>query len=115
MALQICTAAVPTPEAPACTNAHRPLVRPPCRTNASNSDGQFDVLMVRPVSKLVLLTIFPKVFFGKHIPHPKIDVYRGKEVSISGNTKAFADGEYIDDLPIRINNIQNSLSTWLFV
>jgi diacylglycerol kinase (ATP) len=61
-----------------------------------------------------LLTIFPKVFFGKHIPHPKIDVYRGKEVSISGNTKAFADGEYIDDLPIRIQNIQNSLSTWLF-
>jgi diacylglycerol kinase family enzyme len=55
------------------------------------------------------------VFFGKHIPHPKIDVYRGKEVSISGNTKAFADGEYIDDPPIRIQNIQNSLSTWLFV
>lgn len=83
--------------------------------DASNSDGQFDVLLVRPVSKLVLLTIFPKVFFGKHIPHPKIDVYRGKEVSISGNTKAFADGEYIDDLPIQIHNIQNSLSTWLFV
>ena len=83
--------------------------------NASNSDGQFDVLLVRPVSKLVLLTIFPKVFFGKHIPHPKIDVYRGKDVAISGKTKAFADGEYIDDLPIRIQNIQNSLSTWLFV
>ena len=83
--------------------------------NASNSDGEFDVLLVRPVSKLVLLTIFPKVFFGKHIPHPKIDVYRGKDVAISGKTKAFADGEYIDDLPIRIQNIQNSLSTWLFV
>ena len=29
---------------------------------ASNSDGVFDILVVRPVSKLVLLTIFPKVF-----------------------------------------------------
>ena len=81
----------------------------------TNSDGEFDVLLVRPVSKFVLLTIFPKVFFGRHIPHPKIDVYRGKDVAVSGKTKAFADGEYIDDLPIRIQNIQNSLSTWLFV
>ena len=82
--------------------------------NASNSDGEFDILLVKPVSKFVLLTIFPKVFFGKHIPHPKIDVYRAKVVSISADTEAFADGEYIDKLPIRIQNFQNSLSTWIF-
>jgi len=83
--------------------------------NASNSDGEFDILLVKPVSKFVLLAIFPKVFFGKHIPHPKIEVYKGKDVAISGNTQAFADGEYIDDLPIRVQNIRRSLSTWLFV
>ena len=41
--------------------------------DASNSDGIFDILLVHPVSKIVLLTIFPKVFAGKHIPHPRIE------------------------------------------
>ena len=81
--------------------------------NASNSDGQFDVLLVRPVSKLVLLTIFPKVFFGKHIPHPKIEIIRGRKVEISANASSFADGEFVSKLPIRIENVQNALKTWL--
>ena len=30
-------AAVPTPDAPACTSAHRPAVSPPCTTSASHA------------------------------------------------------------------------------
>ena len=37
MALAIWMAAVPTPEAPACTRAVRPDVRPPCTTRASKA------------------------------------------------------------------------------
>ena len=37
MALAIWMDAVPTPEAPACTSAHRPVVSPPWRTNASQA------------------------------------------------------------------------------
>ena len=37
IALAIWIAAVPTPEAPAWTSAHRPLVRPPCTTRASHA------------------------------------------------------------------------------
>ena len=81
--------------------------------NASNSDGQFDVLLVRPVSKLVLLTIFPKVFKGNHIPHRKIDTYRAKVVTISAPTSAYADGEYVAHLPITVTNVGSALSTWL--
>jgi diacylglycerol kinase (ATP) len=82
--------------------------------NASNSDGFFDILIVKPVSRIVLLTIFPKVFFGKHIPHPKIEIFRAKRVVISGPTFAHADGEYVSALPITISNVSNSLRTWLF-
>ena len=37
MALAIWIDAVPTPEAPACTRAQRPEVRPPWRTSASQA------------------------------------------------------------------------------
>jgi diacylglycerol kinase (ATP) len=81
--------------------------------NASISDGLFDILLVHPVSKLVLLTIFPKVFFGKHIPHPKIEVLYGRRVQLSAKAQSFADGEFISKLPIRIENVPNALKTWL--
>ena len=80
---------------------------------ASNSDGIFDILIVKPVTKIVLLTIFPKVFKGNHIPHPKIDVYKGKSLKLSGPTVSYADGEFVTKLPLEINNIPNALTTWL--
>ena len=80
---------------------------------ASNSDGFFEILLVRPVSRFVLLTIFPKVFKGNHIPHQKIDTYRAKVVTISAPTSAYADGEYVAHLPITVTNVGNALSTWL--
>ena len=80
---------------------------------ASNSDGIFDVLIVRPVTKIVLLTIFPKVFKGNHIPHPKIDVYKGKYIKISSPTVAYADGEFVSYLPLEVTNVPNALTTWL--
>jgi diacylglycerol kinase (ATP) len=80
---------------------------------ASNSDGIFDVLIVKPVTKIVLLTIFPKVFKGNHIPHPKIDVYKGKYIKISSPTVAYADGEFVSQLPLEVTNVPNALTTWL--
>ena len=80
---------------------------------ASNSDGFFELLLVRPVSRFVLLTIFPKVFKGNHIPHRKIDTYQAKVVKISASTSSYADGEYVANLPITVTNIGKALSTWL--
>lgn len=80
---------------------------------ASNSDGFFELLLVKPVSRFVLLTIFPKVFKGNHIPHQKIDTYQAKEVKISASTSSYADGEYVANLPITVTNVGNALSTWL--
>jgi diacylglycerol kinase (ATP) len=73
----------------------------------------FDILVVRPVSKLVLLTIFPKVFKGNHIPHPKIDLYQGRKIKLSGDALSYADGEFVSDLPLEVTNIPRALTTWL--
>ena len=81
--------------------------------DASNSDGIFDILLVHPVSKIVLLSIFPKVFTGKHVPHPKIDIIRGKKVQLSADASAFADGDFVSKLPMEITHVKNALKTWL--
>ena len=81
--------------------------------DASNTDGIFDILLVHPVSKIVLLSIFPKVFTVKHVPHPIIDIIRGKKVQLSADASAFADGEFVSKLPIEITTVKNALKTWL--
>ena len=77
--------------------------------HASHSDGLLDVMVVDRVNPLRLLLVFPRVFFGTHIKHPKVHFYSGKEIHISGDTQAYADGEAISDLPITISISEKSL------
>jgi|AACY02.1.fsa_nt_gi diacylglycerol kinase (ATP) len=79
---------------------------------ASNCDGLFDLLAIEPVSRFTLLRIFPKVFSGSHIDHPKVKIYRAKQLSIMANTTAFADGEYVSTLPIEVCVVEQALNTW---
>jgi diacylglycerol kinase (ATP) len=79
-----------------------------------NSDGLLDLIMVGPVSRLTLLRIFPRVFSGRHIDHPKVNSYSGKRVQISADTSAFADGEFISPLPIEIEVVNGGLNSWSF-
>lgn len=81
--------------------------------NAVNSDGQLDVLIVNPVSKIKLLTLFPKIFTGAHIYHPKVSTMRGKEISISAQTDSYADGEFVSTLPITVSVLPKALNTWV--
>lgn len=70
--------------------------------HASRSDQLLDVLLVDRVSPIRLLMVFPRVFFGSHVRHPKVHFFKGKRIEISGETQAFADGEKISNLPITI-------------
>jgi len=69
---------------------------------AKDDDGIFDVMVVDQVSPLRLLMVFPRVFFGKHINHPKVHFFTGTDIEISAKTEAFADGERISKLPVHI-------------
>jgi len=77
-----------------------------------NSDGLLDLILVKPVSRLTLLRIFPRVFSGRHIDHPKVNSYSGRRVQISADTSAFADGEFISPLPIEIEVVTGALNSW---
>jgi diacylglycerol kinase (ATP) len=69
--------------------------------DADVSDGLLDVTVLGPVSKPQFLRAFPKVFKGTHVSHPAVTVRRAKVITIeSPGVTAYADGEYIADLPV---------------
>jgi len=77
---------------------------------ANRYDGFLDVIIIKPVSKFELLRVFPKVFSGSHVTHPKIEFLRVKNISIEADTVAFADGEYISQLPIIVAAVSDALA-----
>jgi diacylglycerol kinase (ATP) len=81
--------------------------------HSSYIDGKLDLLYVEPVSRLTLLSIFPRVFSGTHINHLKVKVFRSNEFTLSAQTKAYADGEFIADLPVNVIVVPKAIKTWI--
>ena len=50
--------------------------------DAAPDDGQFDVVLIGDVSKLDFLTTAPKIYKGKHVHHPKVEVLRSTRVEV---------------------------------
>ena len=68
---------------------------------ANSTDGEIDVLVLHPVSKIELLRVFPKVFSGKHISHRKVELFKCRSIEIDCNAPVYADGEYFGTGPFR--------------
>jgi diacylglycerol kinase (ATP) len=64
-------------------------------------DGLLDINILGPLSKPAFLKAFPQVFKGTHITHPAVTYRQAKKIEISSpGVTAYADGEYLADLPI---------------
>jgi diacylglycerol kinase (ATP) len=81
--------------------------------DANISDGLFDVMILRPVSKIEFLKVFPRVFAGTHLSHPAVEILRSRTVRIESNAVAYADGERIGQLPVTAECIPGALSSWV--
>ena len=81
--------------------------------NASFRDGLLDLLYVDPVSKLTLLSIFPRVFRGTHTKHPAVHLLQSRNFEVAASTDAYADGEFAGVLPIKLSVIKDGLTTWI--
>ena len=75
-------------------------------------DGLLDVLILSKVSIIELIKVFPKVYSGSHISHRAVEVIKGREITVNAPAKAYADGEYISELPITIHVEPGSLKVW---
>ena len=76
-------------------------------------DGLFDVIILEPVSTIEFLKVFPKVYSGSHISHPKVRSLRAAKVSIESDAIAYADGERIGPAPISAECIKGAGLTWM--
>lgn len=80
--------------------------------HAKDDDDLLDVMVVDRVNPFRLLMVFPRVFFGTHVTHPKVHFYTGTNIHIAGNTQAFADGERIADLPVEVSISSHKLQVF---
>jgi YegS/Rv2252/BmrU family lipid kinase len=50
--------------------------------DAKPDDGLFDVVLIGDVNKLDFLTTAPKLYSGKHVAHPKVEVLQSATVTV---------------------------------
>lgn len=65
--------------------------------DAEIDNESLEVVIINKISKLKFTILFRKVFSGKHIEEPAVEVFRGKKVNIltTDNLKINADGNII--------------------
>jgi len=79
--------------------------------DACFDDGLFDILIVHQISTLEFLKVFPKVFSGRHIGHPAVEILRGREVRLEASAiVSYADGERFAHLPMSCQNVPAALN-----
>ncbi|MFD9602261.1 diacylglycerol kinase [Streptomyces sp. NBC_01224] len=69
--------------------------------DAVMDDGLFDVTVVGDCSRTTLLKVFPRVYKGTHLSHPKVTVHRASSIELAAaGVTAYADGEQLGALPV---------------
>jgi diacylglycerol kinase (ATP) len=72
---------------------------------AQLDDGQLDVCVIRDISKLKLLTVFPSVYFGRHLGIREVDYFPIARIRVETHRPldVYADGEYVASTPVEIS------------
>jgi diacylglycerol kinase (ATP) len=68
---------------------------------AELDDGLLDLVIVEELPRLLLLALFPRVYRGSHIGHPRVHCLRVKRATLHADRPltCFADGEALTPLP----------------
>jgi YegS/Rv2252/BmrU family lipid kinase len=53
--------------------------------DAAPDDGAFDVVLIGDVGKVDFLTTAPKIYKGRHVGHPKVEVVRSRLVDVDAD------------------------------
>jgi diacylglycerol kinase (ATP) len=79
--------------------------------DALQDDGAFDVVTIGDVSKLDFVTTAPKLYSGRYLSHPKVELLRSSTVSIDSDQPLplEVDGEPIGATPARFEAVPSAL------
>lgn len=72
---------------------------------ADPADGLLDVCRIWTMSAFALVSMFPTVYFGKHLLSSKVDYSRAERVRVETETplEIYADGEFVCETPAEIS------------
>jgi diacylglycerol kinase (ATP) len=78
---------------------------------ARQDDGAFDVVLIGDVTKPDFVTTAPKLYSGRYLSHPKVELLRSSTVSIVAAEKLplEVDGEPIGTTPVRFEVVPSAL------
>lgn len=79
--------------------------------DADPTDGLLDVTIGRAVSRRKVLRQLPAVYRGTHVHRPEVQTFRTRSLVIEAEgINAYADGEYIGPLPVRVGLMPGALT-----
>ncbi len=72
---------------------------------ADPADGKLDICRIRKLSPLKLLSMFPTVYFGRHLLLPEVEYSRAERLHVQTATpiEIYADGEFVCQTPAEIS------------
>jgi diacylglycerol kinase (ATP) len=78
---------------------------------AAPDDGRLDVLLIGDVTKADFVRTFPKIYRGKHLAHPKIEVLHGAVVEVEAEVPLpiVLDGEQPGTTPARFEIVPDAV------
>jgi diacylglycerol kinase (ATP) len=80
--------------------------------HADLSDGLLDMCLIREVNRLKLLSVFPSVYFGRHL-NMREAAYSSVEwarLETNPPRDIYADGEYVCTTPAEIRAVRNAIN-----
>jgi diacylglycerol kinase (ATP) len=79
--------------------------------DAAPDDGKFDVVLIGDVAKIDFLTTAPKIYKGKHIHHPKVEVLRSTRVEVDAPVQLpiELEGEQVGTTPATFEIVPGAL------
>jgi diacylglycerol kinase family enzyme len=78
---------------------------------ARMDDGLLDICVIRDMSKLKLMSVFPSVYFGQHLGFREVGYFpaAGARVETGRALDVYADGEYVCQTPVDIGVAPSAL------
>ncbi|MFI5625200.1 diacylglycerol/lipid kinase family protein [Nocardioides sp. NPDC051685] len=74
------------------------------------ADGLLDAILIKPVSRLEFLRVFPGVRQAKHLTHPAFERIRARRITASApGVVAYSDGERLGSLPLDVECVPSAL------
>ena len=90
-------------EAILCTVSNSPsyggglLITPEAKVD----DGKLDLFVLNAISRMELIKLFPKVYYGGHVDHPAVEIIRVESLELhSPGMPAYSDGEHVGAAPV---------------